>query len=325
MGCAMATTKANGATPMKGAQRQTQTRVDTILVSQQLIASWRIPPFQRPIRVNAKVLELVEAFKVDGGVFPGILTVGILGGETFIVDGQHRVEAFKLSEIAEGYSDVRYRYYESMAEMAEDFVRLNSQLVKMRPDDILRGLEATSGPLQIIRERCAFVGYDQIRRGRGSTAIVSASMLLRSWIGSIRATPQTMTCSVVDLLRGLTSEEAGYCVEFLQLAEKAWGRDPEYGRLWGLLNLTICAWLYRRTVMATYSAKTPKLSKDIFRKCLIGLSADANYTEWLVGRNMSDRDRSPCYGKIKSIFARSLERELGKKIYMPKPEWATAK
>jgi hypothetical protein len=58
---------------------------------------------------------------------------------------------------------------------------------------------------------------------------------------------------------------------------------------------------------------------------LIGLSADANYTEWLVGRNMSDRDRSPCYGKIKSIFARSLERELGKKIYMPKPEWATAK
>jgi len=311
-----------GVSAMRGPQRQTQTRVDTIIVSPALISTWKVPPFQRPIRTNSKVLDLVETLRMDGGVLPGILTIGILEGATYIVDGQHRVEAFRLSELAEGFTDVRYRYYETMAEMAEDFVRLNSQLVKMRPDDILRGLEGTSKGLQYIRELCPFVGYDQIRRGPHAP-MISASMLLRAWTGAVHATPRANGQSSIDMLRSLSTEEAAHCVEFLLAADKAWGRDQEYARLWGLLNMTLCMWIYRRTVLTAYSAKVPKLSKDLFRKCLIALSATSDFVEWLVGRNLTERDRSPAYGKIKTIFVRTIERELGKKVSFPKPEWAS--
>lgn len=313
--------KFNVPAPSRGAQRQTQTKVDTIIVTKELIESWKTPPFQRPVRVNIKVLELVEQLKETGGVFPGIITIGILDGTPYRVDGQHRCEAFKLSELEEGFTDVRYAYFDSMAEMAEEFVRLNSQLVKMKPDDILRGLEGTSPPVQFIRKQCPFVGYDQIRRGTNSP-VVSMSMLLRAWCGSSKPTPSSGGASAVELLRALTIEEATHCVEFLQLAEKAWGRDPEYGRLWSVLNLSMCMWLYRRTVISAWSPRIPKLTKELFKKCLLALSA-SDYVEWLVGRNLSDRDRSPCYRKIKSIFVRTIERELEKKIAFPQPEWVS--
>ena len=51
-----------------------------------------------------------------------------------------------------------------MAEMGDAFVALNSRLVNMRPDDILRGLEGSIPALQEIRASCPFVGYDQIRQ-----------------------------------------------------------------------------------------------------------------------------------------------------------------
>jgi hypothetical protein len=48
--------------------------------------------------------------------------------------------------------------------------------------------------------------------------------------------------------------------DFMACALTAFSRDPEYARMWGALNLAICAWLYRRMVISQYSAKTPKLS-----------------------------------------------------------------
>ena len=308
--------------PTRGPQKQTQTRVDTILVTPEIIKSWIIPPFQRPLRVNAKVLELSETLKADDGVFPGILTIGAIAGKTFLVDGQHRVEAFKISELTEGYTDVRYRHYESMAEMAEDFVRLNSQLVRMRPDDILRGLEGTSESLKLIRLQCPFVGYDNIRRG-SRAPVISMSMVLRSWFGAGKPTPAVGGISASDMARAVTLDDAAPMIEFLQLAERAWGRDVEYHRLWSILNVCICMWIYRNTVLRAWSSKSPKLSKDIFRKCMLSLSASPEYTEWLTGRNLNDRDRSPCYKKIKGAFVRTLEREFNRKVSFPSPEWTS--
>ena len=42
--------------------------------------------------------------------------------------------------------------------MAEDFVILNTALVRMGPDDVMRGLEGSVPTLQKIREVCPFVG-----------------------------------------------------------------------------------------------------------------------------------------------------------------------
>jgi hypothetical protein len=40
------------------------------------VLGWKLPAFQRPLRVNAKVLALVEEIRTEGGVIPGILTLG---------------------------------------------------------------------------------------------------------------------------------------------------------------------------------------------------------------------------------------------------------
>lgn len=305
------------------AQRETQTKTDTILVTHKLLQEWKMPPFQRELRVNAKVIALAEEMKETGGVFPGVLTIGVLKGHKYLVDGQHRVEAFKMSNLSEGFSDVRYRVYESMADMAEDFVLLNSSLVRMRPDDILRGLEGSSEALRLVRQRCPVVGYDQIRRNSTNAPILGMSSLLRCWTAASQAVPtRGGQGSATDQAKSFTLDEAERVCDFIVIALRAWGRDEEYARLWSTLNLTLCMWLFRNLVLFPYSSRTPKISKDLFCKCLQSISTSPDYLDWLLGRSLSDRDRSPAYRRIKSAFTKRIEHETGKKVKLPAPEWA---
>jgi hypothetical protein len=288
------------------------------------LKNWRLPDFQRPIKINEKVRALAEQLKADGGVMPGIITLGIIDGATYLIDGQHRREAFMISALEEGYTDVRMHYFESMADAGEEFVRLNSQLVRMRPDDILRGLEASVPALVEIRRRCPFVGYDMIRRGPTSP-IVSMSMVLRAWRGSSTdvPSPHGVAASASSLAQTLTDEEARPLIDFLTLAAEGFGRDPEYARLWGSLNVILCMWLYRRMVLSQYSPKTPRLTKEQFKKCMMSLSANEDYLDWLVGRHLGERDRSPAYNKIKTTFAQRIDIDTGKKPLMPSPAWSS--
>ena len=145
-------------------EKKTRTVVDTILVTPEKVRAWKHPLFQRQLRENRKVLALAEQLKTDGGVWPGIVTLGVFEGQTYLIDGQHRAHAFVMSGLAEGYTDVRIHYFNSIADMGDEFVKLNSQLVLLRPDDILRGLEASMPTLARIREQCPFIGYDFVRR-----------------------------------------------------------------------------------------------------------------------------------------------------------------
>lgn len=301
-------------------QKVTRTSVDTIMFTPESVNEWNAPPFQRPKKINQKVRDLVEELKENGGVLPGFIEIGILHDQKFLLDGQHRIEAFRMSGLAEGYADVRYLYFDSLAEMGQEFENVNSRLVTLRPDDILRAREASSEAITLIRLKAPFVGYDQIRRGP-SSPIVSMSALIRCWAGSETDVPKSSTASAPALADELTVEDAQSCVDFLHLADRAWGRDPEYARLWGNLNLTLCMWLYRRLVITPYSPRTPRLTKDLFTKCLMSLSAATPYVEWLVGRQLSERDRSPAYSRIKREFAKRIEEETGKKALMPSPPW----
>lgn len=308
--------------PTSPAEKTTRTTVDTIQVTEQVIASWHAPPFQRPLGVNDKVREVAEEIR-ETGVVPGILTIGILSQTRYLLDGQHRVHAVRLSEKEEVYADVRYFFCNSMAEMGAEFVRLNSQLRKMRPDDMLRGLEGSLAALRSIRERCRFVGYDMIRRS-DSSPILSMSVALRIWRGSQTEVPaSTFGMGAAALAETVTAEEADQLCGFLSTSLTAWGRDVQYSRLWSVLNLILCAWLYRRTVITQYTGKTPRLSREQFKQCLMSLSADKNYVDWLVGRHMGQRDRSPAYDRIKRIFAARLTQEMGRKPSLPAPAWAT--
>lgn len=305
-------------------QKQTQTSLDTRALTRDEVEKWKHPPFQRPLKENEKVRDLATQIDADGGVIPGILTLGVLAGDVYIVDGQHRLHAFTLAKCQIAYADVRTHFFASMADMGAEFVRLNSSLVKLRPDDILRGLEGSLATLQRLRKKCPFIGYDMIRRNDRSP-ILSMSMVIRTWLGSYTEVPASSGVSAAQLAQTfLTESEVDQAIAFLSLAYEAWGRDTEYQRLWGALNLILCAWLYRRLVMGhDVSVKAERLTHDQFRKCLMALSADAQYLEWLVGRNrLNDHDRSPAFQRVKRLFVARLRSDGHANPKLPAPAWS---
>ncbi len=309
------------------AERATQTTVDTIEITKKLAAAWKSPPFQRELRPTPKVLALAEEIK-QTGVLPGVITLGVLDGEVYTVDGQHRIYAFQAADLVVVYADVRTHYFATMGEMANEYVRLNSSLVRLRPDDILRGLEQSNLHLQHIRKRCPFVGYDCIRRGNSNSPVLSMSSTLRVWGGSRGDVPSLTSAGAAQFVAEFLDEtETRTLCDFLTLCFAAWKRDAEYTTLWGSLNLILCAWLYRRQVLGGTTSKNSranKLDADIFRRCLMSLSASPEYMDYLVGRRISDRDRAPAYNRLKAIFARRYFDEHKQKLMLPSPAWAHA-
>lgn len=324
--------------PTTEAQKTTQTTLDTWRLDAATAKAWQLPPFQRPLRENTKVTDLAtrlakEAMATKGCevVIPGIFCIGRLDGETYLVDGQHRRHAFiRAAEIVAaqdktrslvGYVDVRVVHFETIAEMAQEFSELNGHLVSMKADDNLRSLEFGYEPMQRLRKACPFIGYDNIRRNdRGP--ILSMSTALRTWMGSAHDVPHTSGTSVSQLAADFTPEQCRLSAEFLDSCLTAWGRDKSATRLWGSLNLILCAWLYRRLVLGEPAVKT-KLSKEQFTCCLMALSASPTYVDWLVGRNMSTRDLGPAYDRIKATFVSRLERDTGIKHKLPAPAWSS--
>lgn len=75
-----------GLTP---APKAVRSQMDTIEITQPLADSWLLPPFQRPLKVNQKVLDLAELLN-QTGVMPGVITLGHIGKDVYLVDGQHR-------------------------------------------------------------------------------------------------------------------------------------------------------------------------------------------------------------------------------------------
>jgi hypothetical protein len=311
----------------KEAPKSVRSAMETMLFTREEIEGWKLPKFQRPLRINDKVLALSEEIKQNGGIIPGVLTLGRVGKdkEFYIVDGQHRVEAFKVSERAECIADVRMVSFDTMGEMADEFVNLNSRLVNMRPDDILRGLEESMPALRRIREGCDFVGYGSVRRGASNSPMIGMSQLLRAWHMSGPEVPAQNAPPATTLAATIDNNEAEKIIVFMNIVRSAWGTDPENFRLWGSLNLTICMWLWRRLVLdkARGVSRYVALNPDQFRKGVMSVSADQAYLDWLVGRNMTERDRSPCYVRLKNIFIKRLSEGSSKPIKLPLPSWAS--
>ncbi len=301
----------------------THTKTDTILITKEVIDGWKNPPFQRPLKVNEILRKIATSLREDGGVIPGVITLGILGRDTYVIDGQHRIAAFRMSECEEGYADVRIRQCADMSELSEEFISLNSRIVNMKPDDFLRGLEESTPSLRLIRSKCPFVGYDNIRRSDKSP-ILSMSTLLKTWIGAAAETPTVTSESAKSLLDRITKEEAELISDTLKLLDRAWGRSTEFAKLWNSLNLSLCFWLYRNCVLKQYSQRAVKMDKEQFVRCMMALTSDGDYVNWLFGRAARERDRSPAYARIKSIVTRRLNHEstTGKKANLPAPAWS---
>lgn len=308
-------------------------RMETVELTLTTVNGWTIPPFQRPLRVNEKVRAIADQIRDDGGVIPGIITVGSIkvGREPrqFLIDGQHRLEAFRMSSCAEGYADVRFMEFDTMADMADEFVELNSRIVTMRPDDVLRGLEESTETLRSIRRECPYIGYDNVRRSGSTSPMVSMSMALRVWEGSAGDTPVSIGRSAAQLASDMTHDSAAQLRVFFSMAFEAWGRDDATKRLWSALNLSLCMWLWRRLVLDTEPTATRRyvsLRTEQFKQCLMSLGANSSYTDWLEGRQLGDRDRPAAYARIRNVFQRRLLEQRafkeGTKIKFPAPAWA---
>jgi hypothetical protein len=302
-----------------------KTRMETRLLSLDEMGTWELPPFQREERQTKKVLEFAEELKSNGGMVSGVILLGLLRGQdtVYLVDGQQRRNGCHISELTEFIADVSLKTYDSMADMAEDFKRANGRLVPFKPDDLLRAYEVTHPHLKRLREDCPFIGYANIRRAEDRGPLVSMSCALKCWFGSGLPTPAVHS-QAVALMDQLDENQRQAMTVFLLTANSAWGRDRSYGRLWSNLNLIMCMYLYRKLVLDP-SARRPPLPIDMFRKCLMSVSADGNYADWLQGRALHERDRSPCYRRLKTIFVARLGQEYNGKIFkMPQPEWVSS-
>lgn len=310
--------------PSGDAERATQTTLDTVELTKKTIAAWKSPPFQRDLKTTPKVLALAAEISKTC-VLPGVITLGVLDGTVYVVDGQHRLHGFLMSDATAVYADVRTHYFKTMAEMADEFVLLNSSLVRLKPDDILRGLEQSNVHLQRIRKKCPFVGYDMIRRNT-SAPVLSMSSALKTWLGSRNEVPSFPSMGgAAGSAAAMDEAETGHLIDFLTICYSAWQRDPEHGSLWSSLNMILCMWLYRRVVIGDAgkgTSRSKKLDAEQFRRCLMSLAADSTYMEYLVGRRISDRDRPPTYNRMKAIFARRYAADKNDKLLLPGPAWA---
>jgi hypothetical protein len=323
--------------PIRGAKeapKAERSKMETLQLTPEAMMGWVLPPFQAPLRVNSKVRQIADELAIQTGtpVISGVLTLGILsndpkgkGKETlYFLDGQHRREAAVESGRKEFLADVRVKMFDTMEEMAAEFLMLNTPISRKKPDDQLRAMQESSKPLQMLQKQCPYIGY-RFLRANPDAPILSMAAVLRCWHGAGNETPAP-NGTAVNLGLNLTIEDAEQVSQFLQVAFAAWGKDIENARLWSSLNLCILMWLWRVLVLdrdRTGSRRYVVLTVDQFRHCLMAVSADKEYTEWLVGRNTAERDRAPCYRRLRTIFMLRIHREIEGKFKMPQPSWMT--
>lgn len=314
----------------QGLAAKYKSKMETLRLTKTFILSWKKPEFQREFRETPKIHDLIQELKLTNGAVPGVITLGevVRSGakETYLVDGQHRTQAFLQAGLEFGYADVRICQFDNMSEMAEAFVQLNQSLVRMQNDDILRGIEGSNPYLSQIRKACPFLGYDKIRKVRQDhTAkhVLSLTVALRAWFGSATPTPSAGP-KTVDAAAMLDDENLEQINDFYGMLFDAWGGDQEHFRLWCGLNIGLLAWLWRRMVLGQFITPvhhSTKITKVQFRSCCMALATDSLYLDWLQGRNMRYSDRSPAYGRIRDIFKKRLVVLEVKGCKFPQPEW----
>lgn len=322
--------------PMVGARpqpKQALSRLETMLLTPAQMKAWEKPPFQRPVKITKKVIELGEQIKKEGGTIVGTILLGELSGSLgvyYLVDGQHRREAAYLSLLQEFIAEVRIKTFDTFAEMAAEFKAGNTPLSRMTPDDFLRAMEYEVAALAKIRKETPFIGYGSVRDPKRKNApVVSASVAIKAWTTSQTETPTYQGIgSATDLIMGMTPENTDEMIRFFKVAYEAWSNDIQNYRLWGALNLSIVAWLWNRLVFDTVregNQRAVVLDAKQFKRCCMSLSAEHDYLDWLANRGLSKQNRGPAYKRIKTIFVQRLRDDgFDIKARLPQPEWASS-
>lgn len=303
--------------------------MQTMLITPDKLAEWPLPGLQRPLGLSKKVRDAAEAMQLEAAqdaeeacaTIDGVITLGKVGGKTYLVDGQHRLHgafAWAAREllvhggvlVKQALVDVRVRQFETMSELAEAFVHLNSQLNPTKPDDIMRSLAHTNEHLHAIEEALPFVGYD-LTGANKKTKLLSMSAAIRTWFGSGGLVPANGPTALEIVKKYLNAEQADAMIDFYEACVGAGWQNEAFRRLWSTLNLGVCMWLWRRTVLGETvryqqgGQKPMVLTRDQFVLCMRSL-LNTEYLDWLQGRSLRYQDRMPCYSHVKDLFTGAM-------------------
>jgi hypothetical protein len=301
--------------------------METRIVTLAELESWQLPPVQGVFKVNKRVLEYVDELKRNGGIIGGVITLGRLPNDARLwkVDGCHRTQGAIMSGLTQFFVEIRTIEFQTMGELAEEYVKMNTPLSRKTPNDILRAMEENLPNMRLLHEQCSFIGYDNIRRCVTSSPIIGMAQVLRTWNGAKQETPGGggQSGGPREIAEEFDARDVEELSSFLNSVYGAWGMDPEYHRLWGSLNLTMCMWLFQQLVLGKREPrkKTIYLTVAQFGRCMMSVSASGDYVDWVRGRQMSERDRSPCYTRLKKIIGMRILEDTGQRPMFPQPAW----
>lgn len=326
-------------------ERTLRTHVGLVEVTAASWEKWRNPfgekvgpngedGFQRTIQRNKYVIEVAHTIS-STGIIPGQIVIGIFQGILWLIDGQHRRESFTIAVLGEcgvtritkACANIKYEVFDTWAAMSDRYVELQRKIRGNSPNDMLKGLEASTESLQVLRKRFPAVGYTSTRPdSKHHKGRVSAKAALQAWYGSKPETPGRKTPPPFEIAKQLTVEEAHQLANFLRLAHSAWAFDPNYLNLWGSLNLTLCLWLYRRCVLDPVQG-FPDLTPEQFASCLTALPSEKiggvnPYAMFLYRKGLRELDRGPVYMQVTRVFTATLRANHKLRVKFPKPEWA---
>jgi hypothetical protein len=299
--------------------------METVFIHPEKLGDWKRPGrIQRPLKLNEYIFQCAREMQLHAAQdpdeawceVPGIVTLAKFNGETYLLDGQHRLDgALKLAAgqviVAGGVpvkvalARVRTIHIDSWTEMADEFGRINGQLVRTKPEDVLRAASMGNVNLQAIERACPFIGYDRAGENK-KQVLLTMPTAVRTWLGSAGVVP-AQGPTVGELTKYLNKPTTLEVIDFYLACDAAGWQNSVYQRFWGTLNLSINMWLYRRLVLGEHQQrfhggiKPMILTRAQFVECMRGLTMDADYHEWLSGRTLRERDRVPCYTRLKEI------------------------
>jgi hypothetical protein len=297
-------------------EKKIRTKSEVVVIDKAFIESLKKPPSQRELRVTKPVKELIEEYKNGREEHSGTIVVGVVDKELYLLDGQHRIYCQTASGVTEMLASVKWHWFDTLEELAVEWARLNRQLSRTTPNDVLKAEEGQCEALQIIRSKTAGkVGYH--------SKSLSMSQILRMWSATSSEVPTTTGgAAALIVAKGMSAEEADRLAEFINLCYSAWGRDKEVAVLWNVPNLITCAWLYRRLIVnPSKISRSSNFTKALFKECLMALAAESSYLSFLKGRNWVPQMRSPVYIRIRDIIAKRYKQETGIRCKLPQANW----
>ena len=91
-----------------------------VMLTKEITKKWKTPPCRKELKVTSKLKKLAVMVAKDEAI-PGVITVAVVKGVTYVVDGQFRLEAFIRSGLPVVPVQVRVIQGKSLNDLGNEF------------------------------------------------------------------------------------------------------------------------------------------------------------------------------------------------------------